>query len=111
MFGNLAWISLILSIASVSPVGGFENLYAPWLVPIAIASASTFVWSTNFEASSGSVRSWSCDKIPSAPTPSSFSPVPVSSDPRQPISPSTETLFWVIWKKPDQNLPVGRFEG
>ena len=29
--------------------------------------------------------------MPSAPTPSSFSPVPVSSDPRQPNSPSTET--------------------
>ena len=41
----------------VSPVGGFENLYAPWLVPIAIARASTFVNFTKFSASSGSVKS------------------------------------------------------
>jgi hypothetical protein len=55
-------------------------------VPIATASASTPVAATNSAAWSGSVRS-----CPSAPCPSSASPWPLSSEPRQPSSPSTET--------------------
>ena len=39
--GQPAWISAITSMASMSPVGRRVNLYAPWLVPIATASAST----------------------------------------------------------------------
>ena len=50
------------SIASTSPVGLRVNLYAPWLVPMATASASTPVSATNRSASSGSVSSWSCDE-------------------------------------------------
>jgi hypothetical protein len=42
-------------IASTSPVGLLVNLYAPWLVPIATANASTPVSATNRSASSGSV--------------------------------------------------------
>ena len=45
--GSRLWISSIRLIASTSPVGGLENLYAPWLVPIATASASIPVRSTN----------------------------------------------------------------
>src|ERR1700757_4999760 len=57
---------------------------------MAIASASTWVSLTNFTASSGLVRSWSCDSLPSAPWPSSLSPMPVSSEPSTPSSPPTE---------------------
>jgi hypothetical protein len=42
----------------MSPVGFRVNLYAPWLVPIAIASASSCVRLTKSAACSGSVRSW-----------------------------------------------------
>ena len=41
---------------------------------MAIASASTFVRATKSTAWSGSVSSWSCDSLPSAPWPSSASP-------------------------------------
>src|SRR5512140_595865 len=91
VLGMRAWISLMRLIAKVSPVGGLVNLYAPWLVPMAMASASTWVALTNCAASLGSVSNWSCDSAPSAPWPSSFSPWPDSSEPRQPSSPSTET--------------------
>ena len=40
VLGSLRWISTMRSMASTSPVGALVNLYAPWLVPIAIASAS-----------------------------------------------------------------------
>jgi fructose-bisphosphate aldolase class II len=56
----------------------------------AMASASTLVSLTNFTASSGLVRSWSWLSVPSAPWPSSLSPLPVSSEPSTPSSPSTE---------------------
>ena len=46
-FGSRRWISSMRSIASTSPVGFLVNLYAPWLVPIATASASTPVSATN----------------------------------------------------------------
>ena len=60
------------------------NLYAPWLVPIAIARASTPVFSTNSTAWSGSVT---CSRpVPPAPCPSSIPP-------STPISPSTVTPF------------------
>lgn len=54
VLGNRAWISLTRSITKTSPVGRWLNLYAPWLVPIAIARASTPVSNTNRTASSGS---------------------------------------------------------
>ena len=91
VFGKALWISAILLIARTSPVGFLVNLYAPWLVPIAMAKASTFVFATKSAASSGSVKSISVESSPSNPWPSSASPFPVSKDPKQPNSPSTLT--------------------
>ncbi len=73
----------------MSPVGLRENLYAPCDVPIAMASASSCVRFTKWAAWSGSVSSISRVITPSAPWPSSLSPIIVSSEPRQPSSPST----------------------
>jgi len=42
----------------ILPVGFWVNLYAPWLVPMAMASASTPVFWTKSAASLGSVSSW-----------------------------------------------------
>ena len=86
-----AWIALIRSIARMSPVGLRVNLYAPCEVPIAMASASSCVALTKSAAWSGSVSSISRVIVPSAPCPSSLSPIIVSSEPRQPSSPSTVT--------------------
>ena len=47
------WIVFNLSKSSF---GSPLNLYAPWLVPIAMASESTPVLSTNSAASSGTVK-------------------------------------------------------
>ena len=76
---------------STSPVGGRVNLYAPWLVPTAIASASTPVSFTKRTASSTLVSIWSWLNLPTAPTPSSSPASPVSKLPNTPISPSTDT--------------------
>ena len=86
-----AWIALIRSIARMSPVGLRVNLYAPCDVPMAMASASSCVALTKSAAWSGSVSSISRVIVPSAPWPSSLSPFIVSSEPRQPSSPSTVT--------------------
>ena len=57
-------------------------------VPIATAKASTSVWRKKAAASSGSVTSLLLSSVPSKPCPStSWSLAPVSSEPRQPISP------------------------
>ena len=83
--------------AKMSPVGGRVNLYAPWLVPQAIAKASTLVLLTKSTASSGSVSICSSVNLPTAPTPSSSPASPVSKEPKQPSSPSTETPHaWAI---------------
>ena len=80
---------------------------------MAMASASTLVSRTNFTASSGLVSSWSWLSLPSAPWPSSLSPVPVSSEPSTPSSPSTETpprcaMSVDLLGDADVVVPVGR---
>ena len=90
VFGQLLWISSMTFIARIFAVGLAGELVGAVEVPMAMASASTLVSATNFTASSGSVSSWSCVSLPSAPWPSSFSPSPVSSEPSTPSSPSTE---------------------
>ncbi len=64
---------------------------------MAMARASTWVFSTKSTAWSGSVSSWSWPSLPSKPWPSSFSPSPVSREPSTPSSPSTEApTQWAI---------------
>ena len=58
---------------------------------MAIASASSCVFLTKSAAWSGSVSSISRVIVASVPWPSSLSPFIVSSEPRQPSSPSTVT--------------------
>jgi hypothetical protein len=67
------------------------------LVPMAMASASSWVALTKSAACSGSVSSIEWSSLPSAPMPSSSPASPVSSEPRQPSSPSTVTpSAWAI---------------
>ena len=66
VLGMRAWISLIRAIDKISSVGGRVNLYAPWLVPTAIARASTWVSLTNCSASSALVNSCEWSSLPSA---------------------------------------------
>ncbi|CFN71721.1 Uncharacterised protein [Bordetella pertussis] len=62
-----------------------------------MASASSWVRRTKSAACSGSVSSCSMVSLPSAPWPSSLSPCMVSSEPRQPSSPSTVTpSLWAM---------------
>jgi hypothetical protein len=49
-------MAISTSILSTEPSGFLVNLYAPWLVPMAMASASTPVRSANSTAWSGSVN-------------------------------------------------------
>ena len=55
VWGRRLWISMSRSILSTEPSGFLLNLYAPWLVPMAMARASTPVRSANSTAWSGSV--------------------------------------------------------
>ncbi len=89
--GRRRWMSSMISIARMSPSGSRENLYAPWLVPIATASASTPVRSTNSSAWAGSVR-----QISPEPTPSSMPPsVPSSPSTVTPRACAYSTTFFV----------------
>ena len=58
---------------------------------MAMANASSWVRLTKSAACSGSVSNWSRVIVASVPWPSSLSPFMVSSEPRQPSSPSTVT--------------------